>query len=130
MMRLVKFAGASGLGLTLDVALYTVLCAAGVEPGIANLLSATLGVTTVFLLSAHSIFDSADHFLLRLFAAYAVYQVLAIAAASWAVDAMTEVFDGRYLLGKAVVLPATFAANYLFMHWLFSERSREEAVTT
>jgi putative flippase GtrA len=125
MMRLAKFAGASGLGLLLDYAVYTVLCEAGLAAGVANLISASVGVTFVFLVSAHRIFDSSDHFLLRLFVIYAVYQVVAIVAASWLVDTMTGVFDGRYLLGKTVVLPLTFGANYLFTSWLFTARRRE-----
>ena len=61
--------------------------------------------------------------MLRLFALYAAYQVIAIALASGAVHEATLLFNGRYLLGKTVILPFSFTANYLFMSWLFA-RSR------
>ena len=127
-LRILKFAGVSGAGLCLDYAVYTLLCASGVAAGWANLVSAGLGVTFVFAVSARHIFESSgDHFLLGLFAAYALYQVGAVSAASWAVGEATHALDGRYLLGKTIVLPFSFTANYLFMSWLFSARRRAEA---
>jgi hypothetical protein len=120
--QILKFAGASGAGLCLDYAIYTVLCARGVPAGWANLVSAGAGVTFVFTISARRIFASADRILLGLFAAYAVYQVVAVSTASWAVGEATQLLGGRYLLGKTLVLPLSFTANYLFMSWLFSAR--------
>jgi hypothetical protein len=125
LIEIAKFAGASGAGLLLDYAIYTALCEAGLPAGWANLISASAGVTFVFLVSAHRIFDSTGHFLTRLFAVYALYQVVAVTAASALVGTMTGVFDGQYLLGKTVVLPLTFTANYVFMAWLMTPRRRE-----
>ncbi len=120
---LLKFAGASGAGLVLDFAVYTALNEAGVRPGIANLVSAACGVTFVFLVSAHRIFETdGDRFLGRLFAFYATYQVVAIVLASLAVDGVTSLLDGAYLAGKLAVLPVTFAANFLFTSWLLRPR--------
>jgi putative flippase GtrA len=122
--RILKFAGVSGAGLCLDYAVYTLLCSAGLDAGIASLVSAGCGVTFVFLVSARHIFEAGDAFLLRLFLVYAIYQVVAVALASGAVHETTALFGGRYLLGKTVVLPFTFAANYAFMSWLFTARGR------
>jgi hypothetical protein len=80
----------------------------------------------VFLVSARHIFESSERFLLGLFAVYAAYQVAAVSAASWAVGEATHALDGHYLLGKTLVLPFSFSANYLFMSWLFSARRRTE----
>jgi putative flippase GtrA len=124
--RLVKFAGVSGAGLCLDYAVYSALCASGVPAGWANLVSAGLGVTFVFAVSSRHIFASADRFLLGLFALYAGYQVVAVSAASWLVGEATHLVDGRYLIGKTLVLPLSFTANYLFMSWLFGARRRSE----
>lgn len=122
-VAVLKFAGASGAGLILDFAVYTALNEAGLRAGVANLVSAACGVTLVFLLSAHRIFEGAgDRFLGRLFAAYAGYQVVAIALASLAVDGVTSLLDGAYLAGKLAVLPFTFAANYAFTSRLLSPR--------
>jgi putative flippase GtrA len=107
--RIVKFAGVSGAGLCLDYAI----------------VSASCGVTFVFVVSARRIFAASDdHFLLGLFAIYALYQVLAVSAASWLVGEATHLLDGRYLLGKTLILPLSFTANYLFMSWLFGARAR------
>jgi putative flippase GtrA len=124
--RIIKFAGVSGAGLCLDYAVYSLLCASGVEAGWANLVSASLGVTFVFVVSARRIFAGSDRFLLGLFAIYAGYQLLAVSAASWLVGEATHLLDGRYLIGKTLVLPLSFTANYLFMSWLFGARRRSE----
>jgi putative flippase GtrA len=122
--RIVRFAGVSGAGLCLDYAVYTLLCTSGLDAGVANLVSAACGVTFVFTVSARHVFATSGRFLLGLFAGYALYQVAAISLASYAVHGATELFDGRFLLGKTVVLPFSFTANYLFMSWLFGARER------
>jgi putative flippase GtrA len=127
--RIVKFAGVSGAGLCLDYAVYALLCASGLDAGWANLISASLGVTFVFVVSARRIFAASEHFLLGLFAIYALYQVAAVSAASWAVGEATHLLDGRYLIGKTLILPFSFTANYLFMTWLFSARRRARPAT-
>jgi putative flippase GtrA len=127
--RIIRFAGVSGAGLCLDYAVYSLLCASGVPAGWANLVSAGLGVTFVFAVSARRIFASSERFLLGLFAIYALYQLAAVSAASWLVGEATHVLDGRYLLGKTLVLPLSFTANYLFMSWLFGARRRSEPAT-
>jgi putative flippase GtrA len=125
--RIVKFAGVSGAGLCLDYAVYSLLCASGVAAGWANLVSASLGVTFVFVVSARRIFAASDeHFMLGLFAVYALYQVCAVSAASWLVGEATHLLDGQFLLGKTLVLPLSFTANYLFMSGLFGAKRRSE----
>jgi putative flippase GtrA len=122
--RIAKFAGVSGAGLCLDYAVYAALCSGGLDAGLANLVSAGCGVTFVFVVSARHIFEGGEGFMLRLFLAYAAYQVVAISLASGAVHEATALFGGRYLLGKTAILPFSFAANYLFMNWLFAARGR------
>jgi len=122
--RIVGFAGVSGAGLCLDYGIYTLLCGQGVDAGWANLVSAAAGVTFVFLVSVRHVFESGDHFLGRLFVVYAAYQVVAVGVASYGVDAMTALLDGRYLLGKTAVVPFSFVANYVFMSWLLGARGR------
>ncbi len=124
--RLIAFGGVSGTGLVLDYVIYTLLCRGGMDAGWANLISAGTAVTFVFVVSARHIFEGSDRFLGRLFAVYAIYQVVAVSLASLAVDAMTALFDGRYLLGKTVVVPFSFAINYLFISWLFTARGKAE----
>lgn len=130
MLKLLKFAGVSGAGVCLDWAIYVALCSGGMPAGWANLISASAGVTFVFVVSARHIFESSDHDeggresarLHGLFAIYAIYQVVAVSAASYAVHLTTD-WLGSYVFGKAALLPVTFACNYAFMSWLFSRRS-------
>lgn len=127
MKRLLQFAGVSGTGLALDYGIYTLLCEGGMAAGWANLISATVGVTFVFFASARRIFVTQHRNLERLFLVYLLYQAGAVSAASWAVGAATAMLDGRYILGKTLILPLSFTANYLFMGWLLTARDREPA---
>jgi putative flippase GtrA len=120
--RVVPFAFVSGTGLAIDYAIYTALNNLGWEPTPANLVSATAAVSFVFAASARRIFQSQHRFLVGPFLLYLGYQVIAVGAASWAVGVMTDLLDGRYLLGKTLVVPFSFVSNYLFMSWLFSKR--------
>ena len=121
--RLIRFAGVSGAGLLLDYAIYTVLCEVGLHAAVANLISAGCAVTFVFVVSVHHVFERPDgHMLMRPFAVYVAYQVVAVGAASAAVGALTDALDGRYLLGKTLVVPVSFLANFLFMSWLLNQR--------
>lgn len=121
-VKLLRFAGASGAGQALDIAIYAALCELGVRAGLANLLSAACGVTFVFFVSAHRDFEGEGRFLPRLFLAYAAYQAGAILLASLAVDGLTTTLGGAYLGAKLAVLPVTFAANFLFTSWLLGPR--------
>ena len=120
--RVVKFAGVSGAGLCLDYLIYVLLCGTGMDAGPANAISAGTAVTFVFVVSARHIFeaDARHGFLVRPFAVYAAFQVVAVLAASALVHATTDLLGGAYVLGKTVVLPLTFTVNYLFMTWLMS----------
>jgi len=120
--RIVKFAGVSAAGLALDYAIYALLCELGVTPGLANLVSASAGVTFVYLASARRVFRSQRPDLHRLFVLYAGYQVVAVVLASGAVEAVVSALDGAYLLGKTAVLPFSFTANFVFMSWLLGAR--------
>jgi putative flippase GtrA len=122
MKRILQFAAVSGTGLVLDYGIYTLLCTAGVPAGWANLVSAGAGVTFVFFASVRRIFASEHRNLERLLVVYLAYQAGALTAASWAVGAATELLDGRFLLGKTLILPLSFTANYLFMSWLVARR--------
>jgi putative flippase GtrA len=127
MRRIIQFAAVSGTGLALDYAIYTLLCLSGMPAGWANLISATCGVTFVFFASARRIFFAQHRNLTGRFGIYLLYQAIAVSAASAAVGAATDAFGGRYILGKTVILPLSFTANYFFMGWLLSDRQRETA---
>ena len=124
-IKVTRFALVSGTGLCIDYAIYTVLCEAGVPPGVSNFISAGIAVTFVYLVSGRTIFRASGRDLHRLFVAYVAFQAVAVPLASVAVHAATDLLDDRYLLGKTVVLPFTFAANYLFTSRLLGGRRVE-----
>ncbi len=120
--RVVGFALVSGAGLGIDFVLFLVLVDQfGVRPGPANLISAAVAVSFVYFVSVRRLFDYQGRFLLPLFALYGGYQIIAVAAASWAVDWLSmNLFAPA--IAKAVVVPATFSANYLVMSFITRKR--------
>lgn len=120
MTRLLRFGLISGLGLATDVGLYVLLYRRGVPPGYANLVSAGVAVSLVFVLSQRRLFRYDGGFLLPLFFAYLVYQAVAVSAASAGVGALVAHTALSPLAAKALVTPATFGCNYVFMTLLLS----------
>lgn len=109
------FALVSGTGLAIDFALFAALTAGTAPPFAANLASAGCAVAFVYFASVRRVFRDGPR--AASFAAYLVYQAAAIALASLAVAALSRVLPAP-LLAKIAVLPATFAANFLFMRAL------------
>lgn len=120
--RVLAFGLVSGIGLALDYGLFLILAENGLRAGFTNLVSASAAVTFVYFASVRRIFDYAGRFLFRLFAAYVVYQLVAVAAASWAVDWLVSGPRVAPVWAKAAILPLTFFANFLFMSWLTRAR--------
>lgn len=111
------FALVSGTGLALDVGLFLLLVRFGQRAGYANFISASVAVTFVYFVSTKRVFQYAGQFLLPLFLLYVAYQLLAVMAASWAVDAIVG-FGALPLMAKALILPVTFTANYFCLEFL------------
>ncbi len=117
-MRVLQFALVSGIGLALDFGLFLLLVEGGVRTGWANLISAGAAVAFVYLVSVRRIFAYEGQFLLSLFALYVIYQVAAVSSASWLIDFISYRFGLAPIWAKSIILPLTFAANFLFMTWL------------
>ena len=119
--RVAGFSVLSAIGLTIDVAVFSLLVHFGLRPGYANLISAGLAVTFVYFSSAKKVFWYHGQFLLPLFLVYVLYQVAAVLAASFAVDRLA-IAGFKPLVAKLLILPVTFTANYLSMHFLLKAR--------
>ncbi len=117
-MQLVRFGAVSGVGWTLDFLVFSLLVYFGTAPAPANALGATLAVAWVYAASVRRIFRYRGASLHGTFAAYAIFQVVGIVAASWVVGALVEFLGLPPLLAKVLVTPCTFLTNYLFMVWL------------
>ncbi len=116
--RLLRFGVVSGVGWALDFLVFSLLVHLGNAPWLANALGATLAVIWVYAASVRLIFRYGGASLRGTFAAYAAFQVVGIATASWAVGALVAYVGSPPLLAKVLVTPGTFLANYLFMAWL------------
>lgn len=119
--RVLAFAAVSGVGLALDFALFLTFVELGVRAGPANFISAAIAVSFVYFVSVRRLFDYRGKFLLRLFLAYLLFQLVAVATASWAVDWIVTLQISP-AVAKLLILPLTFSANYLFMSWITRAR--------
>lgn len=143
-MRLHRFTVISGIGWLLDLGVMSGLVAAETPVFLANLASASLAITFVFFVAQKRIFVNENGFLFRKFAAYFLFQALAVPLASLAIHALAGAlgtvgladwapFIGLIpsgaarsvavsLLAKGLVTPATLYINFVFMGWLLERR--------
>jgi putative flippase GtrA len=119
--KLFRFAIVSGGGLAIDFCLFILLTWVGLSPTTANLVSASAATAFVYFMSVSRIFSYHGRFVCQLFIAYAVYQAVAILAASYVVGLIAEHISPP-VIAKLVVLPVTFSANFLMMSWLTRRR--------
>lgn len=120
--RIFRFGITSGVGLAIDVGIFIALTASQLPSGLANFISATCGVTFVYFASVRRIFSYRGEKLFVLFVAYLAYQAAAVTGASWAVAILAEIM--LPILAKLLILPVTFSANFIFMHFLTRQRQR------
>ena len=120
-IRVAGFSILSAMGLTIDIAIFSLLVHFGLRPGYANLVSAGLAVTFVYFSSAKKVFQYHGRFLLPLFLIYLLYQVAAVLAASFAVDRLA-IAGFKPIIAKLLILPVTFTANYISMNFLLRAR--------
>jgi putative flippase GtrA len=121
--KVLAFALVSGVGLGLDFALFLMLVHAGLRAGYANFISASVAVTFVYFVSTKRVFEYQGRFLAYLFFLYLAYQVLGVAVSSWAVDAIIATLGVAPAIAKGLILPLTFSANFLFMHFLTATKA-------
>lgn len=114
---LLKFGVISGLGWMIDFSIFVALGALGFIPGVANGIAATVAVTFVYFSSLRPIFKYEGHYMMRKLMSYWLYQLIAVALASIAVNFLADA-GLHSVLAKIVVTPFTFLANFLFMRWL------------
>ena len=92
-VRLHKFTVVSGIGWIIDIGLMTALVWLGQATFVANLTSAFLGITFVFVLSQKHIFRSQKHFLYRGFIYYCLWHIVAVPLASMAIHVLATKFE-------------------------------------
>ncbi len=145
--RIGRFGIVSGLGLLMDFCISVVLREAGLPPFWANLCGAACAVTFVFIASVRHVFNASRTGRGRKYAAYMVWQAIAVPTASfvialltpaassavahvarWLPEAAAHAMQARpgvaFIIAKAAFTPVTFYANFLFMGWLLTGRVR------
>lgn len=144
--RIGRFGLVSGIGLALDFCISVGLREVEALPFVANLVGAACAVTFVFFASVRHVFESGDTGRARKYAAYMLWQAVAVPAASGAIALLTplgvrvadwaaawggDIAHGvaqrpgaGFLIAKCAVTPLTFYANFLFMGWLLTGRLR------
>jgi len=113
-----RFGLVSLIGWGGDFFLFVVLVNFGVDPLIANGISAGAATTFVYFQSVYRVFRYSGKFLYRKFVGYVVYQVAAIALAAAAISVLVVSFALQPWLAKILITPLTFFANYFFMKFL------------
>jgi putative flippase GtrA len=97
--------------------------ASGVKPFAANVVASAAGLTFVYFASVRRVFRYEGQFLTAMFATYAVYHLWGTLLVAWGVSELIA-FGWHPAGAKILILPMTFAANYLFMSWLTSQPLR------
>lgn len=122
-LRALRFGVVSALGLALDFSLFLTLIRLGVSPFAANLASSAIALTFVYCASVRRVFRYEGRFIAALFIAYLVYHVCGTLLISLFISEVVHRGVAPALV-KIGIIPATFGANYLFMHWLTTNRER------
>lgn len=121
---IVRFGVISGVGWLIDFSLFAFLCWLGAPIWVANMLGASVAVVFVFFTSVHRVFEYEGGYLVRKLIAYAIYQAIAILAASFLINALSQSFGLAPLLSKIFVTPLTFYANFQFMSLITTGKLR------
>jgi hypothetical protein len=139
-MRIHRFAVISAIGWVIDSLVFLTLVWAGVMAMVANSISAGLGVSFVFLASQKTFFFNNHGFLIRRFAAYLTWNVVAIATASLLIGTLSkhilqlpiawpDMIEADFhpiiaaAVAKVVVTPLTMYANFLVLTYIMEGRS-------
>lgn len=120
--RFLGFFLGSGIGVLLDMSVFgTLTHVAGFPPWLANTISATLGIITVYLLVTRHAFRVAGHWLS--FVLFIGWYAGSIALFSWIINTLVHEFEFLPLVAKISTLPFSFGLNFLFSRFLFARFS-------
>lgn len=143
-MRIHRFTIISGIGWIIDMTVMASLVGFGAWVFLANLVGATLALTFVFFVAQNRVFVSDGGFAYRKFAAYSLFQMMAVPLASLAIHGLTDSLLSLGLnnwsllatlvpaeqlrlviisvFAKGIVTPLTLYSNFVFMGWLLERR--------
>lgn len=119
-----RFGIVSGIGWLIDFCLFLLLGYLGLPVWMANIFGASVAVLYVFFASVRHVFEYEGNYVVRKLLVYAVYQAIAILAASLLIDGLTRWFGWAPMLSKIIVTPLTFFANFQFMSFITTGKLR------
>lgn len=142
-VRFPIFLVVSGIGWLMDITLMTALVASGVAVVTANMISAAIAVSFVFLVSQKKIFFKTGTSLKLEFGLYLIWHAVFITLASLAVGVLSTFIQGcgpfaevapaaictrlqaeptAAAVAKILVTPVTVYLNFVFMSWLIEKK--------
>ncbi|MBX0301942.1 GtrA family protein [Cryobacterium sp. 1639] len=120
--ELVGFFLSTLLGLSIDLGLFAWGVAAGLMPGLANLLSSACAVTVMYFLSSRLTFRSAQT--TSRFVLFVMWYVASIMVFSLLVQVAHDTFAVEAFWAKLLTLPLSFAANFVAVRLIMTYRVR------
>jgi len=123
-INLLGFGFFSGLGLIIDLVIFSILIYLGVSIFVSNFTAGFFAVSFVFFSSARYIFIHDSEFLLTKFAGYIFFNIFRVYVLSILIVALTGFLDVIPLLPKILVIPVSLYMNFLFMNVLMTNKIR------
>ncbi len=119
------FVGSAG-GLAIDLGGFALLTAAGVEPGVANLISSFTSISVVYLVVTRYAFRALVG--VRTYIAFVLWYSTSIVVFSALIELATTTTGLPPLAWKLASVPVSFLLNYAFSRWLFRTREPSAAL--
>ena len=123
MSTLIRFALASGLGLTVDLFAFSAMQALSVPILLTNVTSSILGFSLVYFTVTRYTFRAKRS--AANYSIFFIWYLLSIFLYSELIAAIVVLFPTLSPFeGKLLTVPLSFGLNYLFNSWLFSNQRR------
>lgn len=111
------FLGGSAVGLTIDLVGFQLLLVSGLEPWLANMISSSASITTVYLLVSRYSFGTGTR--LSTYTAFLAWYTMSILTFSMLIQFAVSETDWHPFLWKLISVPVSFLLNYTFSRFLF-----------
>tara|TARA_A100001015_G_scaffold309819_1_gene409972 strand:- start:1207 stop:1626 length:420 start_codon:yes stop_codon:yes gene_type:complete len=123
-INLLSFGFFSGLGLTIDLVIFSTLIYLGVSIFFSNVTAGFFAVSFVYFSSAKYTFIHDSKFLLTKFVGYIFFNIFRVYILSILIVFLTGFLDVIPLYPKIFVIPFSLYMNFLFMNALMTNKIR------
>src|SRR3990167_9555372 len=122
LQRSFRFVLIAGMGWVLDMLVYSMLLSLDVRAALANSVSASIGVTFSYFMSARVVFYYEGAFLMLKFVLYVLYNCVVILFFSFTIECLSIVFHVSPVVVKCLVTPVTLLTNFIMLDLLLTSR--------